>query len=511
MKKGKVYLVGAGPADPSLITLRGYDYLRKADVIIYDRLIDNTLLDTARPDAEKIYVGKARGSHAREQKDINELLVKKARERKIVVRLKGGDPFVLGRGGEEAEVLATNHIPFEIVPGVSSVTAVPAYAGIPITHRRLASSFVVVTGHEDIHKDKPAISWDKIADSADTLICLMGIDNLEQIVEQLIKHRRAPSTPVAIIQEGTTPRQQTLVGNLGNIVARAKENNIKPPAVIVVGEVVQLHDKLRWCDNRPLWGKRILVTRAQHQANELSQLLREQGAIPVEMPVIKICPPSTWEELDQAIHTLKKYHWIIFTSVNAVEVFFQRLYALNLDTRWLGGIKIGVIGPATARALEGRGLRPDYIPKTYTHQGFLAELNPEDIVQCQVLLPRAAIAGKELSEGLARLGAEVHQVTAYQTTSTTEEEISPGKQMLLEEKIDIITFTSASTVTNLLAILGQKWEVINRARTACIGPITAAALTEKGLKADIMATEYTIPGLVEAIEEYFLTNGKENR
>ncbi|MCD6299903.1 MAG: uroporphyrinogen-III C-methyltransferase [Dehalococcoidales bacterium] len=511
MKKGKVYLIGAGPGDPGLITVKGQDCLRQADVIIYDRLIDSSLLDAARPDAEKIYVGKGRGCHTREQKDINQLLVEKAKAGKTVVRLKGGDPFILGRGGEEAEALADNYIPFEVVPGVSAVTAVPAYAGIPITHRRRASSFAVVTGHEDISKTEPSISWDKVSNATDTLICLMGIDNLEQIVEQLIKNGRAPSTTVAIIQEGTTPRQQTLVSNLRNIVARAKENNVRPPAVIVVGEVVSLRDKLRWFEKRPLWGKRILVTRARHQANELSQLLRKYGAIPIEMPVIEISPPPTWEELDQAIRNLKSYHWIVFTSVNAVEVFFQRLYALKLDTRWLDNIKVGVIGPATANALKERGIYPDYLPETYTHQGFLTKLNRQDIVQRRVLLPRADIAGKELSKGLTELGAEVHQVTAYKTTATTKEAVSQGKQMLLQGEIDVITFTSASTVTNLLTILGQERESINRAKIACIGPNTAAALNEKGLKADIMATEHTIPSLVEAIEQYFLTGRKEDK
>ncbi|MBA7644833.1 Uroporphyrinogen-III C-methyltransferase [subsurface metagenome] len=510
MKKGKVYLVGAGPGDPGLITVKGYDYLKQADVIIYDRLIDNSLLDAARPDAEKIYVGKAGGCPAKKQEDINQLLVKKAREGKTVVRLKGGDPFILGRGGEEAEALATDHVPFEIVPGVSSATAVPAYAGIPITHRRWASSFVVVTGHEDPGKKGPTISWDKIAKGADTLICLMGLDNLSQIVLELINNGRPPSTPVAVIQEGTTQRQRTLVGNLGNIVARVKENRFKPPAVIVIGEVVRFHDKLRWFDNRPLWGKHILVTRAKHQAGELSRLLLKYGAIPVEMPVIEISPPPTWEELDQAILNLKSYHWIIFTSVNAVEVLFQRLHARNLDARWLDGVRIGVIGPTTARALQERGLHPDCLPETYTSQGLLAKFSCQDMTKCRVLLPRADIASKELADGLTRLGAEVHQVTVYKTTGPTEA-VSLGKQMLLRGEIDIITFTSASTVNNLLAILGQEWEAVKKAKLACIGPNTAAALAKKRLKADIVATEHTIPGLVEAIEEYFLTKRKEDK
>lgn len=508
MRKGEVYLVGAGPGDTGLITVKGLDCLRQADVIIYDHLLDDSLLNAARPDAEKIYVGKTPGCHAKEQDDINQLLVNKAREGKMVVRLKGGDPFVMGRGGEEAEALAANHIPFEVVPGVSSAVAVPAYAGIPVTHRRLASSFTVITGHEDVGKGKSSISWDKVAGGADTLVILMGIGNLAKIVEQLIKNGRPSSTPVALIRHGTSQKQQTLVGNLGDIVVQAEKNGFEPPGVIVVGEVVRLHHRLRWFENRPLFGRCILVTRAAHQSSQLSQLLIECGAVPVEMPVIEITPPNG-EELDQAILNLKNYHWIVFTSVNGVEAFFQRLYALNLDARSLNGIRIGVIGPATARALGEKGLRPDYVPETYTSQGFLAKLRSQDIAGCQVLLPRAHIAGNELPEGIAALGGKVHQVTTYRTVTTTKA-TSQGKQMLLRGEINIITFTSPSTVTSLVAIMGAEWQAINRATVACIGPKTAAVTAEAGLKVDIVAKEHTILGLVEAMEQYFQTGGRAN-
>jgi uroporphyrinogen III methyltransferase/synthase len=502
VSKGKVYLVGAGPGDPSLITVKGLDCLRRADVVIYDRLIDDSLLDAAPPEAERIYVGKGRGRRAKEQKEINQLLVSKGREGKTVVRLKGGDPFVLGRGGEEAEALAMNHVPFEVVPGVSSALAVPAYAGIPVTDRRLASSFTVITGHEDAEKRKSSISWDKISMGGDTLVFLMGMGNLARIVRQLVEKGRPHSTPVAVISQGTSPRQRTIVGTLEDIVSRAAKEVFQPPAVVVVGEVVKLRERLRWFDNRPLFGKRILVTRAEHQANELSRLLLESGAMPVEMPVIKISPPPTWKALNQAILNLKRYHWIIFTSVNAVEVFCKRLYALELDVRQLAGVRIGAIGPATARALEEKGLHPDYLPETYTSQGFLAGLKGQDIAKCRVLLPRADIAGNELADGITELGAEVHRVTAYRTVAVRKS-VLQGKQMLLRGEIDVVTFTSASTVNNLLAILGQEWEVMKVAKLACIGPNTAAALAERGLKADIVAREHTIPGLVEATEKYF--------
>ena len=506
MKKGKVYIVGAGPGDPGLITVKGLNCLKKAEAVIYDRLIDDSLLDMVLPDAEKIYVGKGRGCHAKEQKDINQLLADKANEGKTVVRLKGGDPFVLGRGGEEADTLAENHIPFEIVPGISSALAVPAYAGIPVTDRRLASSFTVITGHEDPSKDKSSIKWDKISVGSDTLIFLMGMVNLSHIVDQLIKNGRLPSTPVAIIKQGTTPMQRSVEGTLENIVSRAEQQGFAAPAVIIVGEVVSLREQLRWFDTRPLFGKRILVTRTRSQASKLSRLLLEYGAQPVEMPVIEISPPSNWEELDQAILTPKGYDWVIFTSVNAVEVFFKRLNALGLDTRWFAGMRIGVIGSATAEAVGGQGIHPDYIPDKYTSHGFLSGISEQDISKSRVLLPRADIAGNELTDGLIEFGAEVHQVIAYKTVIPADTALK-GRKMLLDGEIDVITFTSASTVNNLFKLLGKEREAVKRARLACIGPVTAAALNEQGLKADIVAEEHTITGLAEAMEQYYQGGG----
>ncbi|MFH1382035.1 MAG: uroporphyrinogen-III C-methyltransferase [Chloroflexota bacterium] len=507
MTKGKVYLVGAGPGDPGLITVKGLDCLKRADVIVYDRLIDDSLLKSARPDAEKIYVGKSGRYHSLEQKEINKLLVKKAQEGKTVVRLKGGDPFVLGRGGEEAETLTENNISFEIVSGVSSAVAVPAYAGIPVTHRRVASSFAVVTGHEDAGKKKSSIAWDKVANGADTLVCLMGVNNLAQIVSQLIKNGRTETTPVAVIHQGTTRQQRTITGTLADIVAKAKEQNIAPPAVIVVGEVVRLRSKLNWFEQSPLAGKRILVTRAREQASELSQQLSERGALPIEMPVIKISPPASWKKLDQAILNLKKYHWVIFTSVNGVETFFQRVHALGLDSKSFRRIKIGVIGSATAKALNEYGLSPDYIPETYTSQGFLAGFGRYDISGHKVLLPRADIASQELADGINRLGGETHEVVAYRTRAAKAN--TKGRQMLLNGEIDVVTFASSSTVTNLLNIMGTEWPAINQARIACIGPKTAATAIEAGLRVDIEAKTHTIRGLVEAVETYFQEKGGE--
>jgi uroporphyrinogen III methyltransferase/synthase len=508
MKNGKVYLVGAGPGDPGLITVKGLECLKKADVVIYDRLVDDRLLEEAPPRAEKIYVGKGRGCHAMEQKEINLLLISKTREGRVVVRLKGGDPFVLGRGGEEAEVLAANNIPFEVVSGVSSAYAVPAYAGIPVTHRRLASSFTVITGHEDPEKGESSIDWSRISTGGDTLVFLMGMGNLAQIAEKLVQNGRLPSTPVAVISQGTSPEQRTLVGTLEDIGGRARKEGFEPPAVIVVGEVVNLREQIRWFDNLPLFGKRVLVTRAEHQTRGLSRLLLQRGAVPVEMPVIRISPPDNWKELDRAILDLKSYDWIIFTSVNAVEIFWKRMQAKKLDARQFGGTKIGAIGPATAGTLEAIGLYPDYVPKIYTSQGFLAGLKKRDVAGHRVLLPRADIAGNELNDGLVKLGAKVHQVTAYRT-AMGRDSVLPAKRMLLKGEVDVITFTSASTVKGLLDILGRRWEIIRQARLACIGPNTAAALANRGLKADLVAREHTIPGLVAAVEHYFQRKGEK--
>lgn len=502
MKTGKVYLVGAGPGDPRLISVKGVDCLKKADVIVYDRLLDEHLLDAASLEAERLYVGKTAGEHTKTQDEINQLLVTKAKEGKTVVRLKGGDPFVLGRGGEEVEVLVQNGIRFEVIPGITSAVAVPAYAGIPVTHRGLASSFAVITGHEDPTKDSSSINWEKLATGVDTLIFLMGMKNLPEIVAKLMEYGRPSNTPVAVIKEGTRPEQETVVGSLKDIVAKAEEYHLTAPAVIVVGNVVRLREKLRWFDNRPLFGKRILVTRARRQASALSRLLAERGAQPIELPAIDIQTVADSEELDQAISNLEHYQWIIFTSVNGVAAFWQRLHKLKRDSRALSGLKIGAIGPATAQALAAEGVIPDYVPEVYTSEDIIAGLKAQNIAGQRFLLPRADIADKELVQGICRLGASVHEVTVYRTIPATET-IARAKQMIISGKIDVITFTSSSTVSNLVVALGEELLAINSAKVACIGPKTAETAAKAGLNVDILAREQTIPGLVTAIEEYF--------
>jgi uroporphyrinogen III methyltransferase/synthase len=502
MKTGKVYLVGAGPGDPGLISQKGAACLAQADVVIYDHLLDERLLELAPAEAERIYVGKTPSEHTRQQSEINQLLVEKAQEGKAVVRLKGGDPFIFGRGGEEAEVLASNGIPFEIVPGISSASAIPAYAGIPVTHRGLASSLAVITGHEAPDKDSPAVNWEKLATAVDTLVFLMGMHNLPEITAELTKHGRSPDTPVAVITEGTRPEQKTVVSSLKDIAQKVNEHGLGPPAVIVIGEVVRLRDKLRWFDNLPLFGKRILVTRTRRQASSLSQLLSRRGARPVELPAIDIQPVADNDELDRAILNLSDYHWLVFTSVNGVGAFLERLFSLKLDARTLHGLKVGAIGPATAKALEKRGIVPDYVPQVYTSKGMISGLKNHPISGKRFLLPRAEIADNALTQGIRGLGAQVHEIAAYRTVMATEA-VSQAKEMLLSGRIDVITFTSSSTVSGLMAMFAEAKPWPDNTLVACIGPKTAGTAARAGLKVAIVAREHTILGLVAAIEEHF--------
>jgi uroporphyrinogen III methyltransferase/synthase len=502
MKKRMVYLVGAGPGNVGLITVRGLELLQQADVIVYDRLVDDGLLADARRDAELIFVGKSAGDHSVEQGEINRILVGKAKEGKSVVRLKGGDPFVLGRGGEEAEALVENHIPFEVVPGVTSAVAVPAFAGIPVTHRSMASSFAVVTGHEDPAKEGSSVDWGKLASSVDTLVCLMGMGNIEKIVAELIGGGKSSDTRIALIQHGTTPRQRTVVGTLATIVERAERAGLKPPVVIVIGKVVALRERLAWFDKQALFSKRVLVTRARSQASVLSRMLAERGAEAVELPVIEARDLTDTTELDGAVSSLRDYQWVLFTSVNGVDAFWQRMRAAGRDARWFENIKIGAIGPATAERLQDIGLYPDFISQEFTSESMLQGLAELGVAGCRVLLPRSDIAPRELIEGLIKLGADPFEVTAYRTVSP-EGVVSEGKRRLLAGEIDVVTFTSSSTVTNLVAVLDGDVDAINKARVACIGPATASAAEKAGIRVDVMAEEHTIPGLVAAIEAYF--------
>ena len=502
MPSGKVYLIGAGPGDPGLITVKGLGLLQRADVVVHDRLVDGRLLEQAAPGAEMVYVGKAPGRRAMEQEGINDLLVDRASRGKLVARLKGGDPFVFGRGGEEALALARAGVSFEVVPGVTSAVAAPAYAGIPVTHRGLASSFTVVSGSEDPSKDESSVDWARLAKTGGTLVVLMGWTSLEPITEALAQGGMDRDTPAALVQWGTEPHQRSVTGALGNILDRARDAGLAPPVAMVFGPVVDLRRDIRWFEAQPLFGKRIIVTRSRSQASVLSRMLAEAGAYPIELPTIRTVPPESYSELDGAIRSLSSYDWAVLTSANGVDALFGRMTVLGLDSRALGGVKVAAIGPATAQALARYGIRADLVPGEYVAESIVAEMERLGVRGARVLLARADIARKALPEGLTRLGAEVHDVTAYRTVAP-EEARQRAAELLTGDTPDLITFTSSSTVTNLLALLDGEASLVRDLPSACIGPITARTARERGLRVEVEAREYTVPGLVRAITEHY--------
>lgn len=507
-----VWLVGAGPGDPGLLTLRGRELLAEADVVVYDALASGDLLGWARPGAELLYVGKVAGNHALSQGEINELLIARARSGgpgggpARVVRLKGGDPYIFGRGGEEGEALAAAGVPFEVVPGVSSAVAAPAYAGIPLTHRGLASSVSIITGHECAGKGSSAINWQALAASGSTLVFVMGMQNLEEICGRLIQAGLSADTPAALIYRGTMPEQRSLICPLGDLAREGAARGFSNPAVIVVGQVCSLAPVLDWFGSRPLLGRTVLVTRARRQASGMAAMLSGLGARVLQFPTIAIRPAADYSRLDQAIQRLGEYAWLIFTSVNGVEHFWQRLTLAALDSRALAGVKVAAIGPATASALAARGISADFVPEKYvaesTAAGLLARVGG-DMRGLRVLLPRAARARELLPQELAQAGALVDVAAAYETVPAAQgrEEVLAS---LAKGEISCIAFASSSTVENFLASVppsalgGPRSPVL-----AAIGPITADALAARGLRAQIMPQDYTIPALVEAIAGHF--------
>ncbi len=489
--------MGAGPGDPGLITVKGLDCISKADVLIYDRLVNHYFLKYAPSEAELIYVGKLPDRHTLSQEKINHLLVEKAQKGAAVIRLKGGDPYVFGRGGEEAEFLAENQVPFEVVPGVISAVAVPAYAGIPVTHRALTSNFAVIAGHEDLTKGDTSIAWEKIATGIGTLIFLMGVSNLSFIVAKLLENGRSPQTPVAIIRWGTRSEQDTLVGCLENIVEKARAADFKSPAIIVVGEVVSLREKLQWFENKPLFGCRIVVTRSREQASVLSEKIIELGGEPFEFPTINIAPPKNYNSIDTAIASIENYNWIIFTSVNAVASFFDRLRYHQRDVRDLKGLRLAAIGPRTKEALEGKGLLVEYMPSEYRAEAILEHLADDLKPGEKVLLPRSDIARKILPETLRSMGAVVDDAIVYRTVKG-KANIPLLRQLLLDKMIHVVTFTSSSTVRNFAEMLGDDaFKLLKGVTLASIGPITTKTAQDLGLDITLEADEYTIDGLVE--------------
>jgi len=498
---GIVYLVGAGPGDAGLLTLRGAELLGRAEVVVYDALVNPDLLRLARKDAEVIYGGKRAKDHAIPQDQLNQLLVSKAREGKCVVRLKGGDPYVFGRGGEEAEELADAGIHFEVVPGISSIVAGPNYSGIPLTHREHCSSFTVITGHEDPTKEQAAIDYAQLARTPGTKVILMGVERIREIAEALIQHGMEKSTPVGMVRWGTTGQQQSIEGTLGTIADLVAEKKFTAPAVTVIGDVVKLRRKLNWFEHRPLFGQRIVVTRTREQASQLSGQLLELGAGVLEIPTIKIQPPDERQALVEALQGLGEYDWLVFTSPNGVTAFFEYFFRAFDDVRAIGNLRIAAIGPATAAKLKELHLRVDLMPEEYITRKIAAAFKSfESLENLRILLARAQVANRELPKELENLGAIVDDIPVYKTVPETEDRNGAAAR-LLEEGADWITFTSSSTVENFHARfnLPKLLEQFSKIRLASIGPETTKAIAALGLKPAIEAKQHTIEGLVKTL------------
>lgn len=509
MKKGKVYLIGAGPGDIGLFTLKGLRCLKKAEVVVYDFHLNAQILNYIDHDAEFIYAGKRGGHHAMTQDEITGALVDKAKEGKLVCRLKGGDPFVFGRGGEEAEALVNEGIEYELIPGVSSSIAAPAYAGIPLTHRKYSSSFAVITGNEDADKAESTLDWPHLSKSFDTLVFLMGVKNLRWITTRLLENGKPPETLVALVRWGTRPDQKTVVSTLDSIADKAVNEGIKPPAVMIVGNVVKLRESLKWYEKKPLFGHRMLITRDYTPEYEP---LEDLGAEVFEFPTIKVVPPSDYIALDQTIGRIETYHWIIFTSANGFAYFIGRIIDLGKDIRDLKGIKICSIGAKTAAAIRKFGLKVDLVPDEFNAEALIAAFISEARTSVQdaryktsnleglrILLPRAEIARDLFPDRVRELGGEIDCPVAYRTVKPEKH----GKRLhrfLKAGRISVATFTSAATFTNFVEMLGDEAvDFLKGVAIAAIGPVTAKAIEKSGLKVSIIPKEATIAAMVDEI------------
>lgn len=496
-KKGIVYVVGAGPGDPELITVKAVRLLQSADAVVYDRLANPKILQQIPAAARLYYVGKASSSHTLPQNRINALLVRLAKKGKTVIRLKGGDPFVFGRGGEEILELVKNRIPFQVVPGVTSAISVPAFAGVPVTHRGLTSGFAVFTGQEDPSKTDSGIAWDKISTGIGTLVFLMGVENLEKIVAALVRYGRPRSTPCCLIQWGTLPKQKTVAGILATIAAAARTARIAPPAILVVGEVVSLRARLNWFEKQPLFGTRILVTLPAEDNSRLSEALEARGADCTALPLISIAPLTDYGVLDAAIRQIEDFHWIVFTSRNGVRFFQERLASLGMDIRCLQGIKVASIGPKTKEAVGSLGLRNDVQPKKYTQEGLVAAMKKAGVRGANILIVRAQEARDVLPDSLVSLGAHVKVIPAYKAVLR----IQRIKTADYLNDFDMVTFTSSSCVQGFFKVFSRQqiFSKRNIFKVASIGPVTSQTCRRYGLRVGIEAKEYTLDGLASAI------------
>ena len=506
---GKVYLVGAGPGDPKLITLKGIECLQRADVVIYDLLINVKLLEHCPAHTKKIYGGKMIGEQEQRQAEIDDLMIRHAKAGKTVVRLKGGDPFIFGRGGEEALTLVEAGIDFEVVPGITSAIAAPAYAGIPLTHRSYSSSVAFVTGHSAALQADSAIHWEQLATGVDTLVILMGVGHLREIAARLIQHGRSPDTPISLVHWGTTPQQKTLEGTLADIAQKAEAVNFRNPAAIVVGDVNVLREQLRWFDQKPLFGRRIIVTRARAQASDFAECLESYGAEVIQFPTIETKPILNNAALDRATDQLAMYNWVIFTSVNAVEYFYCQLRENGKDARSLGNARICAVGQKTVAALDQIGILADYVPSQYRGVVLAAEL--EGVEGQKILLPRASIAADDLPNGLRDRGAIVDTIPIYETVKAGAEGREVLEADLHNGRIDMVTFTSSSTVTNFLEMFGSppSTALLDQVHIAVIGPSTEATVKAHGFTADILAQQASVESLAEEIVAFYTPKEKE--
>lgn len=498
--KGHCILAGAGPGDLGLVTLRVRESLEKADVIVFDYLCNQEMLKWARPEAEIIYAGKKAGQHTLKQDEINALIVKKAGEGKLVLRLKGGDPFLFGRGGEEAESLVEAGLSFEIVPGVTSAIAAPAYAGIPVTHREHAAQLTIFTGHEDPTKTESTLDYASLAKAPGTKVMLMGVERIGPITTQLQANGLSGETPMALVRWGTTGRQQVLTGTVANIAERVAATGFAAPAVAVIGTVAGLRNKLAWFDQRPLWGKRIVVTRTRQQAGALTSKLRELGADVYELPTIRIEPPTDIQEFVTSVVHAHQYDWLVFTSPNGVQAFFEKFFEVRQDARELGGVRIAAIGPATAAKIREYRFAVDLQPKEFVAEAVAKAFEEQGSIENQtILVARAEKARDVLPEALTKMGAIVDVVPVYKTVPETED-VSGGIARFKADGADLITFTSSSTAENFKA-LGLPWPA--GLKTASIGPITSKTMRELKMAVDVEAKDYDIPGLVAAITKFY--------
>lgn len=500
---GKVYLVGAGPGDPGLLTVKAMRVLGEADLVVYDFLASREHLRHAKPGARSICVGKRFRHRSFTQEKINKLILSEARKGNVVARLKGGDPYLFGRGGEEALYLHRHGVAFEVIPGVTSATACAAYAGIPLTHREHNASVTFLTGHRAGDEDLDSVDWRRIVGLNGTLVIYMGFYNLAKIARRLVEEGMPARTKISVIEWGTLPRQRSCDGTLADIARRVKEKGLAAPCIIIVGEVVSLRAELNWFERLPLFGKRVVVTRASDKAGRLFEALSDLGADVIEFPTIQVLPPASLKAFDAAVAGVSRYDWIVFTSTYGCEAFFGRLAAMKGDARSLSGVRVACVGPDTAAAVKRHGIAPDLAPRRYESKALVAEFARRfrSLEGARMLVPRPDIAPPGLEEGLGKLGARVTRVTAYRTRPPKSPDESV-KARLRPGEVDFVTFTSASTAVNFTKALGaaRARALSRRAAFVSIGPVTSAAMKKCGLRVALEAKESTISGLVTALK-----------